>query len=97
MYTDLHSTYTFPDIHTCRDEYSRLLQACTSICEREGSAEAGLHSAVREIVRRIKEDLGPVTAGSVVMSSILPVASSQAQAKRIRKNLVEVPGGKSKE
>lgn len=50
------------------------------LCEHEGSRETGLHSAIREMVRRIKDDLGTGTAGSVLMSSILPLASSQAQA-----------------
>ena len=64
------------------------------LCEHEGSRETGLHSAIREMVRRIKDDLGTGTAGSVLMSSILPLASSQAQALRMWKNLSD---GKSKE
>ena len=64
------------------------------LCEREGLREAGLHSAVREMVRKIRDDLGTGTTGSVLMSSILPLASSQAQALRMWKNL---SGDKSKE
>ena len=67
------------------------------LCQREGSTEPGLHSAIREIVKRIKDDLGAVTASSLLMSSILPVTSSQAQAKRLWKSLVGIPGGKSTE
>ena len=84
-------------IYTFRNEYSRMLQVCLCLSEHEGSTVAGLHSAVREIVTRMKDDLGTTTAGSVLMSSVLPLSSSQAQAQRIWKNLVEVTGTKSKE
>ena len=70
---------------------------CLCLNEHEGSTVAVLHSAVREIVTRMKDDLGTTTAGSVLMSSVLPLSSSQGQAQRIWKNLVEVTGTKSKE
>ena len=67
------------------------------LCERKGAADAGLHFALKEMVKRMKEDLGRAAASSVVMSSTLPVASSQAQAERIWGNLAKVPDGESEE
>ena len=95
MFICMYMYMLFAD--TYRDEYSRLLQMCMCLYEREGSTVAGLHSAVREIVTRMRDDLGTATASSVLMSSILPLSSSQRQAQRIRKNLAEVASKKSKE
>ena len=90
----LHSLFSS---YCDRDDYSRLLRVCLYLCDRKGTTEAGLHLAVREMVRRMKDDIGTTAASSVVMSSILPVASSQRQAERMWGNLVGKTGGPSKE
>ena len=80
-----------------RDDYSKLLNVCMCLCESNGLTEAGLHMAVREMIKRAREDLGKVDATSVVMSSILPVASSQAQVKKLWNDLVKASGVESNE
>ena len=89
--------YKYTCVCTFRDEYSRLLQVCMCLGDHEGSTAAGLHSAVKEIVTKMRDDLGTETTGSVLMSGILPLSSNRGQAQRIWKNLVEVTGRKSKE
>ena len=63
------------------------------LCECKGAADAGLHFALKEMIKRMKEDLERAAASSVVMFSTLPVASSQALAVWIWGNLAKVPDG----
>ena len=70
---------------------------CMCLCEQDGLKEAGLHLAVREMIKRAKEDLGKADVSSVVMSSLLPVASSQTQVKKLWRDLVKVSGVESNE
>ena len=80
-----------------RDEYSKLLQLCVLLCEGRYFTDTGLPVALREMLKRMKEDLGKAAASSVAISSVLPLASNQAQVERMWSNLVTASDGESTE
>lgn len=67
------------------------------LCDCKGFTDAGLPLAQREMIKQMKEDLGKAVASSVAISSVLPLASSQAQAERMWSNLLTVSGEESTE
>ena len=99
-HTILWTYYIIYHIYTSlsyRDEYTLLLKLCMLLCDGKGFTDAGLPLALRQMLKQMKEDIGMADASSVAISSVLPLASNQAQAERMWSNLVTVSGEESTE